>query len=815
MKVSFNWLKEYIDIDITPHDAAGILTDIGLEVSKIDYYESVKGGLDGLVVGHVLEVVKHPDADRLTVCKVDIGREVVDIICGAPNVAKGQKVVVAPVGTTLYPISTEPFKIKKTKIRGVESHGMICAEDEIGLGQSHEGIIVLDDYAEAGRDAVNYFNIYKDHILDIDLTPNRIDAASHIGVARDLAAFLNQTKPVPVKIPQVDAYIPGNNNNTITVEVEATEACIRYSGLTIRNVVVKESPQWLIKKLNAIGLKPINNIVDITNFVLYETGQPLHAFDADKIAGNKVIIKHLDAGTKFITLDDVERELSNEDLMICNQEEGMCIAGVLGGIKSGVTNQTTSVFLESACFNPKYIRKTAKRHGLNTDASFRFERGTDPNNTLYALKRSALLILEIAGGEVEGDIIDIYPNPVKKAMVELLFADLDRLAGNVIEKERVKTILKSLDIQIIAEKEIGLLLEIPTYRVDVTREADVIEEILRIYGYNNIETSSVVNSSIQYSKRPDNEKITNVISDMLTGAGFFEIITNSLTKKEYYHKYGCISGKKCVEIYNPLSQDLSCMRQTLLYGGLETISHNVRRKNNNLKLYEFGKCYYIDKDEMNDPLSKYKEEQHLALFVTGLSNTGNWISNETEASFYTVKTFTYNVLRKIGIPKEYINEEILDKPIFDEGISLVNKGVIIAEIGVVNNNILIDFDLKNPVYYANIYWEKCIKLINQYKIDYKAIPKFPEVRRDLALLLDENILYKDIEIAAFETEPFLLKRMSLFDVYKGETLEKGKKSYAIAFYLQDENKTLTDRVIDKTMDKLIKTLTSKFHAQIR
>ena len=815
MKISYNWLKNYIDTDLSPNEAAKILTNTGLEVEGIEHFESVKGGLEGLVIGKVTTCKKHPNADKLSVTTVDIGEEKeLPIVCGAPNVAQGQKVVVAKVGTTLY-FGDDELKIKKAKIRGEVSEGMICAEDEIGLGTSHEGIMVLDDTAKVGSPVNQYFEIETDTIFEIGLTPNRIDGASHIGTARDLAAFLNLKEKIDIKKPSVAHFKVDNNKLPIEIEIENKEACPRYTGITVSNIKVGQSPQWLQNKLKAIGLNPINNLVDISNFVLHETGQPLHFFDADKIEGKKVIIKTLKEGSIFTTLDEKERKLSADDLMICNPKEGMCIAGVFGGIKSGVTENTKNVFIESAYFNPVYIRKTAKRHGLHTDASFRFERGVDPNNTIYPLKRAALLIKEIAGGDISSDIVDIYPHPVKNGTIDLTFKNLKRLTGKEIDKDMVKKILKSLDIKIIHENDELLNLEIPTYRVDVTREADVIEEILRIYGYNNIEITEHVNSSISYSQKPDKEKIQNLISETLTANGFHEIMCNSLTKAEYYTDLKSYPANHLVPIFNPLSNDLNVMRQTLLFGGLESIAHNINRRNPDLKLYEFGNCYHKKKTESDNPLKKFNENRQTAIFITGNKTTESWVNKQEPATFFYLKSFVENILVKLGIDLNQMQQNEVKKDIFTDGLTYSVNNKILVDFGVVNKKILKTFDINVSVYYAEFNWDNLLKVTAKHSIRFTEIPKYPEVRRDLALLIDKEVRFNQIKELAYKTEKKLLKQVSLFDVFEGEKLGNHKKSYAVSFILLDENKTLTDKQIDKIMNNFIRVFEKEIGAQIR
>ena len=675
--------------------------------------------------------------------------------------------------------------------------------------------MVLEDSAKIGTPAKEYFNIETDTVFEIGLTPNRIDGASHIGTARDLAAYLSLTKKTELLKPSVDKFKVDNNNLPIDIIIENPEACPRYSGVTVSNVKVDPSPEWLQNKLKAVGLNPINNLVDISNFVLHETGQPLHFFDVDEIAGNKVIIKTLKEGTQFITLDEEERKLSNEDLMICNEEGGMCIAGVFGGIKSGISEKTKNIFIESAHFNPVYVRKTAKSYGLHTDASFRFERGTDPNATVCVLKRAALLLKEIAGGEISSEIVDIYPKPIEDFEVDLTFRNLKRLIGKEIEKKIVKNILQSLDIKIVSEDDEKLSLEVPTYRVDVQREADVIEEVLRIYGYNNVEITDHVNSSLSYSKKPDKEKIQNIISDILTGNGFNEIMCNSLTKTDYYDKLESFKQVNLVKIFNPLSIDLSGLRQTLLFGGLESITYNRNRKNPDLKLYEFGNCYFLNKSESEDPLKKYHEEQRLALFITGHKTEENWISKEEPSSFYTLKAHTENILEQLGFDLNQIESNEISSDIFTEGLSVNYNKNKLVDYGILNKKILNPFDIDTTIYFAEFNWNTVLKHSVKNSIRYSEIPKYPEVRRDLALLLDKKVQFADIKELAYKTERKLLKKVSLFDVFEGEKLGANKKSYAVSFILQDENKTLTDKQIDKIVNNFIRVFEKELGAQIR
>lgn len=815
MKISYSWLKEYIQLDQTPQEICDILTQTGLEVGSLEEVETVKGGLKGLVIGEVLTCEKHPNSDHLSKTTVDVGgEEPLPIVCGAPNVAAGQKVVVATVGTVLYDGDQE-FKIKKSKIRGEVSMGMICAEDEIGLGSSHDGIMVLDTSAKVGTPAKDYFKIESDWVIEVDLTPNRVDGASHIGVARDLAAFLSKTQKTSYSKPSVEAFQIDNTSLSIPVEIKNTEACPRYTGVTISNVTVKPSPEWLQNRLKMIGLTPINNIVDITNYVLFETGQPLHAFDAAEIKGGKVIVKTLPEKTKFITLDEVERELDENDLMICNAEEGMCIAGVFGGLKSGVKDSTRNIFLESAYFDPVYIRKTARRHGLSTDASFRFERGVDPNNTIYALKRAALLIKEIAGGEISSDIIDIYPNPIKDFEVNVSFKNITRLIGKELGRETIKNILESLEIKIVNETEDGLELRVPPYRVDVQREADVIEEILRIYGYNNIEIPTQVKSALQTADKPDPDKVKNKIAEMLTAQGFNEIWSNSLTKASYYEGLTQLSAEHTVKILNPLSADLNGMRQTLLFGGLEAIVHNANRQSKNLRIYEFGNTYFFEGIENpNSPTDNYREENHLALFVTGNKETESWAQKEEPSTFFNLKTYAENILKRMGLLQQ-VQVSDNENELLSEGLCYRINNQTVLEMGIIAPKLLKTFEIENPVYYADFNWDKVFELHKKHKVLFEELPKFPAVRRDLALLLDKTVKFGQIRELAYKTERKLLREINLFDVYEGKGIPTDKKSYAISFILRDDNKTLNDKQIDKVMKRLLTTFEKELGAQLR
>jgi phenylalanyl-tRNA synthetase beta chain len=811
MKISYNWLKDYVKTDLLPEPLGKLLTGCGLEVESIEKFETVKGGLEGIVIGEVKSKEKHPDADRLNLTTVDIGTgTLLNIVCGASNVETGQKVVVATIGAKLYPSTGEPFEIKKSKIRGAVSEGMICAEDEIGLGNSHAGIMVLDANAKIGTPAKDYFKIEEDYTLEIGLTPNRADAASHVGVARDLVAVLNTIREeASLQLPSVNGFQVSSNDKVIEVKVEDTKACPRYSGLTISKIKVADSPDWLKNRLKAIGVRPINNIVDVTNYVLHELGQPMHAFDADKIKGNQIVVKKLADRTKFITLDGVERELSSEDLMICNSESPMCIAGVFGGIESGVTENTTSIFLESAYFNSTSIRKSSKRHGLKTDASFRFERGTDPNITVYALERAALLINEIAGGEVSSDIIDIYPEKIPNHKVPFSFEKCDQLIGKHIDPEIIKNILSSLEIQIDHEGNDALLLSVPPFKVDVQREQDVIEEVLRIYGYNNIEIPVELNSSLSFSEKPDKEKIQNVISELLTNNGFSEMMCLSLTKEEYSSKLKSIDPEHNVKMLNPLSSDLNVLRQTLLFSGLETIAYNQNRKNADLKLYEFGKTYMAIKGEH----TKYIESKHLSVFVTGRKQDESWNAKNDALTIYSLKGIVKSIFDRLGI-EVVLNESTSD--VYSQSLSFVWNKKSIASLGKVSKSLLKATDIKQDVFYADLNWDLIIEAVKKNKpLMYSEVPKFPEVRRDLALLIDKNIKFAQLEQLAYQAEKGLLKSVNLFDVYEGDKLPKDKKSYALSFILQDENATLTDKQIEKIMEKLMKTYQEKAGAEIR
>lgn len=815
MNISLNWLKDYLKIDLGVEEICEILTSIGLEVGGYEKFESIRGGLKGLVIGEVKTCEPHPDSDHLHITTVDLGDgRLTPIVCGAPNVAAGQKVVVATIGTVLYDGDKE-FVIRKSKIRGQESEGMICAEDEIGIGHDHAGIIVLPANTRIGMPAAEYYHITTDYTIEIDITPNRVDGASHLGVARDLAAFLQQKQDIHYTLPSVDAFKSDSNTAGISIEVQRPEACPRYAGVCIEGVKVQESPEWLQTRLKAIGLHPINNVVDVTNFILFELGQPLHSFDKDKIAGNKVIIRSFPSGTKFTTLDGVERELNENDLMVCNTEAPMCIAGVFGGLESGITENTTKVFLESACFDPVFVRKTARRHGLNTDASFRFERGTDPNIVIYALKRAALLIKELGGGQITSEIIDIYPQPIADFEVEVKYTHIDRLIGKAIGHDTIKKILNALEIKIVREEGDSLLLHVPPYRVDVRREADVIEDILRIYGFNNIEVPAKVNSTLSYSEKPDDFQLKNKISDLLAANGFNEIMNNSLTKASYFENMETYKPENTVLLFNPLSSDLNAMRQTLLFGGLETIAYNINRKNSNLRLFEFGKSYTFHPKEGDNHLRQYKEEDKLALFITGNKTQASWNSKEQKTDFFNLKCYAEMLLTRLGFNTYSLSTDECKDDIYREGLTYSQNGKHIVSIGMLSHKALKTQDIGQDVYYAEFSWENILKAIKNHTITFTPMPKFPVVKRDLALLLDKQVSFKEVRDIAMRTEKNLLKAVQLFDVYEGEKLGAGKKSYAVSFTLQDEEKTLTDKQIDKIMNKLMGTYKHLLGAEIR
>ena len=808
MKISYNWIKQFLLIDWDAIKTGELLTDLGLEVEGIETKESIKGSLKGIIVGEVLTCIQHPNADRLKVTTIDIGLvEPLQIVCGAPNVGIGQKVPVATIGTILYDDNGEEFKIKKGKIRGEESYGMICAEDELGLGESHEGILILDKKIKVGTQASDVFNIELDQIFEIGLTPNRSDAMSHFGVARDIrAGLMQQNIKLELISPSVSDFHVDERTLRIDVEVDDKEQTLRYCGISITDVIVKDSPEWIQNRLRSIGITPKNNIVDITNYVLHELGQPLHTFDAQKVKGNKILVKNLAKGTKFTTLDKIERELSSEDIMICDADSTpLCIAGVFGGLNSGVTENTTSIFLESAYFNPVSVRKTAKRHALNTDASFRFERGIDINMTKYALKRAALLIEEYAGGKMGSDISDFYPEKIEEFQVFLSYENSYRLIGQEIPKETIKNILASLEIKINSETEGGLGLTIPSYRTDVQREADIIEEILRVYGYNNIEFSHKLNTSISFDSNKK-VKIENIIANQLSSLGFNETMTNSLTKPYYTNLSENINVAANVEMLNPLSSDLKVMRQSLLFSGLESVAYNINRKNNSLKFYEFGKTYH----KYND---KYQEDKHLSLLVTGNRSKENWNIIHKKSDFFYIKGLITNILNRLGV--DALKTTPIKQDVFSEGVTMSLGKIKLVEFGVIKSSILKEFGIKQSVLFADFNWDNLLKITGNKNMKVTELTKFPPVKRDLALLLDSKIEFKEIYNLAFQSEKHLLKEVDLFDVYEGDKLPKGKKSYAVSFLLQDESKTLADKEIDKTMKKLQQIFEKNLKAVIR
>lgn len=808
MKISYNWLKQFIQTDWNSEKTAELLTDLGLEVENVSTFESVKGGLKGIIVGEVLTCEKHPDADRLKVTTVDIGvNKPLHIVCGAPNVAVGQKVPVATIGTILYSENGDSIEIKKGKIRGQISEGMICAEDEIGLGSSHEGILILNPNLKPGIALSDVFNIENDTVFEIGLTPNRADAMSHWGVARDLrAGMLQQGISLEFITPSNVNFRVDNRANKINVEVLNKELAPRYCGLTITGIKVADSPAWLQNRLKAIGLKPKNNIVDITNYVLHELGQPLHAFDSSKISGGKVIVKTLPSGTKFTTLDEIDRELHEDDLMICDVEKPLCIAGVFGGIESGVTDKTTGIFLESAYFNPVSIRKTAKRHGLHTDASFRFERGIDPNITEYALMRAAILIKEIAGGMITSDVVDLYPKKIEDFQVFLSFEKTAKLIGEELPKETIKQILTSLEVKINNVTETGLGLTIPAYRNDVTRDVDVIEEILRVYGYNKIGMPSKINASISNTQKVEDYKIQNRVATQLNGQGFFEIMANSLTSIKHNKLNGIIDEQSLVTMINPLSKELSVMRQQMIISALETVAYNSNRKRQNLKVFEFGKTYHKFGNQ-------FVENKHLALTITGSKNEPHWNQGEQKSDFFFLKGTVDSLLQSLNI--DYLSQPLDNNPLFSEGVQYKSKKVEVVSFGVINKNITTHFEVDSEVLFAQFNWSAILKLLEENKIILKEIPKFPEVSRDFALLLDENISFKSIYDIAYNTEKHLLRDITLFDVYLGNNLPKGKKSYAVSFKLRDDKTTLTEKQIEKIMAKLQNSFEKELNAELR
>lgn len=820
MNISYKWLKEYVDFDLTPQEVCDALTSEGLEVDALEEVQSIRGGLKGLYVGKVLTCEAHPNSDHLHVTTVDLGKgEPQQIVCGAPNVAAGQKVIVADMGCVLYDGDNE-FQIKKSKLRGVESLGMICAEDEIGVGTSHDGIIVLPEDAPVGQPAAEYYNLESDWLIEVDITANRADALSHWGVARDLYAWLVQNGyKTSLHRPSDEAFAVDNHDLPIDVVIENTEACKRYACVSITDCEVKESPDWLKNKLNAIGLRPINNIVDITNYVMMAYGQPLHCFDVDMVTGHKIVVKTMPEGTPFVTLDGEEHKLSDRDLAICNAEEPMCIAGVFGGKGSGTYETTRNVVLESAYFHPTWIRKSARRHGLSTDSSFRFERGIDPNGTIYALKQAALLCKELAGGKVSMEIKDIYPEPLPNFNVDLKYDYVHQLIGKEIPHDTIKSIVTSLEMVIKAENAEGLQLEVPAYRVDVQRPCDVVEDILRVYGYNNVEMPEQLKSSLVIKGEEDQKhKLENLVGEQLVGAGFNEILNNSLTKAAYYEDLNSYPKDRLVSIVNPLSSDLNVMRQSILFGGLESIAHNANRKNPNLKFFEFGNTYqhFNEKADAENPMKAYSEESHLGLWVTGKRVEGSWAHPDEQSSFYELKAYVINVLNRIGLPMGAVVFKESENNIFSKGITVENRGgKVLVEMGVVARNLQKKFDIDNEVYFADLYWNQLTKAVRKQKVGFKEISKYPAVSRDLALLLDKSVEFASVEQIAYNAERKLLKKVELFDVYEGKNLPEGKKSYAVNFILQDEQKTLNDKAIDAVMQKIIQNLKKQLNAELR
>lgn len=835
MNISYNWLKEYVDFDLSAQEVADALTSEGLEVGSVEEVQTIKGGLQGLVVAEVLTCEAHPNSDHMHITTVNIGEaEPVQIVCGAANVAAGQKVIVATLGTKLYD-GDECFTIKKSKLRGVESNGMICAEDEIGIGNDHSGIIVLPNDAVVGTPAAEYYNIKSDYVIEVDITPNRADACSHYGVARDLYAWLVQNGyKTSIHRPSDEAFAVDNNDLEIDVDVQNTEACPRYAAVTVTGCEVKESPDWLKDKLRTIGLRPINNIVDITNYIMMAYGQPLHCFDADMIDGKKVVVKTMPDGTPFVTLDGEEHKLSDRDLAICNANAPMCIAGVFGGKGSGTYETTKNVLFESAYFNPTWIRKSARRHGLSTDASFRFERGIDPNGQIYALKQAAILAKELAGGKVSMQIKDVYPNPISDFKVSVEYKYINDLIGKEIPADTVKSIVKSLEMQILSETAEGLELQIPAYRVDVQRPCDVVEDILRIYGYNNVEIPTNVNSCLAIKGDIDkSNKLQNLVAEQLVGCGFNEILNNSLTKAAYYDNLASFKSENLVRVINPLSTDLNVMRQTLLFGGLESIAHNVNRKSSNLKFFEFGNCYYFhaenkcadiipgvskstEPEVIKHVLDAYSEDYHMALWLTGKKVSGSWAHADEASSIYELKAYVLNIFARLGVNMASLVVVDGKSDIFSKSVEIQNRGgKVLAVFGIVSKKLQKAFDIANEVYYADINWKLAMKAIKNNKVSYKEISKFPAVSRDLALLVDKNVEFAAIEEIAYKCEKKLLKDVKLFDVYEGKNLEAGKKSYAVNFTLQDEQKTLNDKQIDAIMNKIIDALTKQLDAKLR
>ena len=820
MEISYKWLKEYVDFDLTPQETADALTSCGLEVDALEEVQTIKGGLKGLFVGKVLTCEMHPNSDHLHITTVDLGKgEPQQIVCGAPNVAAGQKVIVADLGCVLYDGDKE-FVIKKSKLRGVESNGMICAEDEIGVGESHDGIIVLPEDAPVGQPAAEYYHLESDWVIEIDITANRSDALSHWGVARDLYAWLKRNgHETSLHRPDCTEFTVDNNDLPIDVEIENTEACKRYACVSITGCEVKESPEWLQNKLKVIGLRPINNIVDITNYVMMAYGQPMHCFDADMVTGHKIVVRTQPEGTKFVTLDGEEHTLGEHDLSICNAEEPMCIAGIFGGKGSGTYDTTTNVVLESAYFHPTWIRKSARRHGLSTDASYRFERGIDPNGIIYALKQAAILCKQLAGGKVSMEIKDVYPNPMADARVQLDYEYVDRLIGKAIGHDMIKSIVESLEMKVVEETAEGLLLDVPAYRVDVQRPCDVVEDILRIYGYNNVEIPTQLKSSLTILGEADKTyHLQNVIGEQLVGCGFREILNNSLTKTSYYTELNKYTEETTVKVMNPLSSDLGVMRQSLLFGGLESICRNVNHKMPNLRFFEFGNCYHFSPEKKNDedPIKAYTEEMHLGMWITGKRVEGSWTHPDEQSSFYELKGYVLNIVKRLGVNPGIMVCDHSDNNVFGKALVLKTRaGKVLCEMGTVCHKILKKMDISQDVFYADLNWDNLMRAIKKNETLYHDISKFPSVSRDLALLIDKSVQFEQIEHIARQTEKKLLKSVELFDVYEGKNLPDGKKSYAVNFILQDESKTLTDKQIDAIMTKLINNLKQKLGAELR
>ena len=820
MNVSYNWLKRYIETDLSAERIAEILTELGLEVEDFEKIETIKGGLKGVVVGEVLTCEDHPDSDHLHITTVDVGGEApLQIVCGAANCRKGLKVMCATVGSVLYPIdSDEEFKIKRSKIRGVESLGMLCAEDELGIGRNHEGIMELPAEAVVGTPTKEYLHIADDYLIGIGLTPNRVDAASHIGVARDLVAYLrSRGEKAELKLPSVDGFKVDDKSRTITVEVKNSEAAPRYAGITVSGCKIAPSPEWMQNELRAAGINPKNNLVDITNYVLFELGQPLHAFDADKIEGGKVVVRSAEEGEKFVTLDGVERTLTANDLMICSAERPMCIAGVYGGLDSGISDETVNVFIESAYFHPVWVRKTAKRFGLNTDASFRFERGIDPNIQVYALKRAAMLMQELAGGRITSEIIDINPTPAAHFEFDFSLERACRLIGKQIPEQTILTILSALEVEVRGREGDVLKVAVPPYRVDVQREADLVEDVLRVYGYNNIEISDHVNSTLSYAPKPDKARLQNVASDFLTSNGYTEIMSNSLTKASYYEASQSYPVERCVRIMNPLSQDLNVMRQTLMFNALEAVELNVNRRNQNLKMYEVGNCYAYaaEKASEENALAKYEESYRLAITVTGQATQLSWNSKAEGSSFFTLRAMVEKLLKRFGVDIYALQSESLACDLYADAIVFKQGPKEVVRMGVVSPAVRKKFDIKQDVYFAEIDFDQLIKMTKKSKIQFKELSKFPEVKRDLALLVDKGVSFSQLRSIAFATEKKLLKSVSLFDVYEGDKLPEGKKSYALSFILEDKNQTLTDKQIERTMANLQSQFEQKAGAEVR